>query len=637
MALVVSIIIMLILAGVSIRAIVGEDGVLTKAREASIASKKASILEELNMELVSYSIESILESPEQAITILEKLINKGLVNAVLSSSGKYVADAKEAMGIPQVDDDNKYTGYIDFIVKKEDYPIIISIDDSGIYKAEYVNTSSGGTVKSGTTIVTEEAFTNNEGAPAEEQGKFVIVGDEGGDDPKLMFVDKIDGELSIQVKSGTHATIYSYRDMTLTNSGIKRSAIDIEPGGTLDLHVAYGTTLIVNSGLGEDANVNVAGKGGYAGIHVPWIDTDNDNIRDEGEYATLNLYGEGTVKAIAGDAGSGANAYGSGSVTAGGGGAGAGIGGNGGNGSNGKDGEEGDYKITENGGAGESCGNVNIYNSLKIYAYGGAGGAGGTGGGYQHKGAGGGGGYPGAGIGGGGAGGAGSTCCAGAGGYTGGSGSGNKHVANNGLSGYGYGRYHSNGDVPTVGRFAGGGYYACGDYSSANPGKNYTITSFLGGVAPSYYWGKGHEPGFGGTAGQGGIIKVANSTNVYSFNGNLYTDGTDYNNGGNQSVFYAQAGISVAKYDYNNVETNGGVFNTTLISELKSVTQSGYNNTIYESDINYKNNKNVNINTLLGITGNPLSEVDMSKQGVGSGAGYIEVSNGTYTVDQSMN
>ena len=28
-----------------------------------------------------------------------------------------------------------------------------------------------------------------------------------------------------------------------------------------------------------------------------------------------------------------------------------------------------------------------------------------------------------------------------------------------------------------------------------------------------------------------------------------------------------------------------------------------------------------------------LSNVDMSKQGIGSGAGYIEVSNGTYLID----
>ena len=44
-------------------------------------------------------------------------------------------------------------------------------------------------------------------------------------------------------------------------------------------------------------------------------------------------------------------------------------------------------------------------------------------------------------------------------------------------------------------------------------------------------------------------------------------------------------------------------------------------------------NKKVTINSNVSF----LTNVDMSKQGIGSGAGYIEVSNGTYTVDASMN
>ena len=48
--------------------------------------------------------------------------------------------------------------------------------------------------------------------------------------------------------------------------------------------------------------------GGYAGIHVPWIDENGDNNRDEGEYAILNLYGDGTLIAFGGDAGDGGGA-----------------------------------------------------------------------------------------------------------------------------------------------------------------------------------------------------------------------------------------------------------------------------------------------------------------------------------------
>ena len=70
--------------------------------------------------------------------------------------------------------------------------------------------------------------------------------------------------------------------------------------------------------------------GGWAGIRVPWIDSNNDGTRDEGEQAELNLYGEGTVVAKGGNAGNGNGTYGTGDSNTGGrrwsDGAGAGIG-----------------------------------------------------------------------------------------------------------------------------------------------------------------------------------------------------------------------------------------------------------------------------------------------------------------------
>ena len=248
----------------------------------------------------------------------------------------------------------------------------------------------GGSVSAGTTLVTQKAFENNdETTNPTEKGKFTI-----DTNASVMFVDEIgtqevDGEiqeLSILVKSGVHAKVNVFKNMRLTNSGLKRSAIDIEPGGTLDLWVAEGAEVTVNSGFGEDADVNTPGKGGYAGIHVP-------------EGAVLNLKGTGTITAIGGNSGNGGTTNEESDVVAGGGGAGAGIGGNGGNGGAGKS------NRGNSGGSGEKCGEVKIYNSLRVYAYGGAGGSGGADGiksnGAQITGTGGGGGYPAAGIGGG--------------------------------------------------------------------------------------------------------------------------------------------------------------------------------------------------------------------------------------------
>lgn len=54
--------------------------------------------------------------------------------------------------------------------------------------------------------------------------------------------------------------------MTLTNENVvpKRSAINIEPGAKLNLYIAEGKTLTVNSGFGEKGEDN-SGKGAEGG------------------------------------------------------------------------------------------------------------------------------------------------------------------------------------------------------------------------------------------------------------------------------------------------------------------------------------------------------------------------------------
>lgn len=123
---------------------------------------------------------------------------------------------------------------------------------------------------------------------------------------------------SYDIPAGETVTLRLLSDMTITNENVEngRSAINLNEGSTLNLQIE--ANVIVNSTFGQDADGATAGKGGYAGIHVP-------------PSATLNLSGNGMITCYGGDAGDGPRAYGQGGVyTAGGGGAGAGIGGNGG-------------------------------------------------------------------------------------------------------------------------------------------------------------------------------------------------------------------------------------------------------------------------------------------------------------------
>ena len=238
------------------------------------------------------------------------------------------------------------------------------------------------------------------------------------------------------------------------------------------------------------------------------------------------------------------------------------------------------------------------------------------------------GGYPSAGIGGGGAGAGGSTCCAGGSGYTAGSASGASQKSVNGLRGKPYARSYTDGINPDLNSttYVAGGYF----YGTLDGNGNL----ILGGYDAKYNGTLGHQSGSGGTGGQGGIIKVSDNAKVYAFNGNYFTDnisGHEYGNGLNQCPIYLQNGISIAKYD---MTDDTHLF---LKTAQTTVNKSGYINNIYIENEIFSSKRTLNINTSLGITGNPLTNVDMSLLGVGSGAGYIELSNGTYTIDSSLN
>lgn len=409
-------------------------------------------------------------------------------------------------------------------------------------------------------------------------------------------------DFSYNIPEGKTVTLKLLSDMTITNANldIPRAAINLNKNSTLNLQVEG--NVVVNSTFGQDADKMIAGNGGYAGIRVP-------------KSATLNLSGDGKITCYGGDAGDGGTMYGISSSSlkdkscAGGGGAGAGIGGNGGIG--------GAYKAGKgaNGGEGESCGSINISGNLEVFAYGGAGGAGGKGSGNPTYTAGGAGGYPAAGIGGGGGGGAGGTCCVGAGGFSGGSGQNSYIQSENGLAG--------SGREAEKEKTGGSGYFQ-GSYGIDIANVNRVTTVFGGKGNQGWHEYKSHGSGDGGIAGSGGNITVKSTCKIYAYNGNLYSDGSS-----NQTCpIYLQAGIYPAKYTY--ICQGHDISYTRFLLSLQEIFTE--NSSVMSGYSNPKVSEKLNINSLLNVKNNPMDDVDMSKQGVGSGAGYIEKSNGTYNV-----
>ena len=77
-ALVITIIVLLILAGVSIAMLTGDNGILTKATEATSETDLAEVLERVNMELNAQLTNAMAEDAFDAATTIQNNINNGI-------------------------------------------------------------------------------------------------------------------------------------------------------------------------------------------------------------------------------------------------------------------------------------------------------------------------------------------------------------------------------------------------------------------------------------------------------------------------------------------------------------------------------------------------------------------------------
>ena len=412
-ALVVTVIIMVILAAVMVSIATGENGTITQAKNATTASKVADERERLEFLLTKYNTSN---SEYGIIAYLETLRSNGEIKDYygykdpVTNRVRVVIERNGYLFYLEKEGDQYGVTYAGNIVISDNYDFLTEEDFNDIVGEDHYN----GLNQSGAYIYS--------GGDDEEEGEM-----------SLIVFDRLEKAFCIQVRKGK-LNMYIAEDITLTNSGLERSAIDIWPGAELNITIESGKTLTVDSGkglVGADASTyagaDQGGDGGFAGIHVPrnLIPSEFDKesyakcakINQMGD-ATLVLNGEGTLVAYGGNAGAGGYTAFSDGGSAGGGGAGAGIGGNGGRGGNsnsgggrGNDKQSATKREMRQGGDafdGEDCGTIYILGDIEVYAYGGGGGAGGDlrekeGGLFDEPDAGAGaGGYPGAGIGGGG-------------------------------------------------------------------------------------------------------------------------------------------------------------------------------------------------------------------------------------------
>ena len=94
-ALVVTIVVLLILAGVSINTVLGDDGIIKKAKEAAEATRRASAEEEMNRLLLEYQLASNDETLE---SFLQEKVTEGRIDGVADNGDGTITITKKVEG-----------------------------------------------------------------------------------------------------------------------------------------------------------------------------------------------------------------------------------------------------------------------------------------------------------------------------------------------------------------------------------------------------------------------------------------------------------------------------------------------------------------------------------------------------------
>ena len=94
-ALVITIVVLLILAGVSINTVLGDDGIIKKAKEAAEATKRASAEEEMNRLVLEYQLASNDETLE---SFLQEKVTEGRIDEVTDNGDGTITITKKVEG-----------------------------------------------------------------------------------------------------------------------------------------------------------------------------------------------------------------------------------------------------------------------------------------------------------------------------------------------------------------------------------------------------------------------------------------------------------------------------------------------------------------------------------------------------------
>lgn len=118
-ALTITIIILLILTGITISTLGGENGLLVKVNQAAKLTKKSQYFEEINMEIITEKSQRMITAKEEAFikSIQKRIENKNWVEQISATDSNFQKH------------ENDYENTLLTIITKENYEILVDIEN----------------------------------------------------------------------------------------------------------------------------------------------------------------------------------------------------------------------------------------------------------------------------------------------------------------------------------------------------------------------------------------------------------------------------------------------------------------------------------------------------------------------------
>ena len=270
-ALVITIVVLMILAGVSINTVLGDDGIIKKAKEAAEATRRASAEEEMNRLVLEYQLASNDETLE---SFLQEKVTEGRIDGVTDNGDGTITITKKVDG--------------------KDYTITVKKPSSSAQSIK---------IKGKRVVANEDGTGENLGEASTSKGKtlYIMIDSSisGGTttvSPQVPYAVTENGTYKFTVTGTVNGTAYT-KEVSVEVNQFKNSIledINIKIGDSVNYtYDSAGSYSLSSTYSGESSNQTIAQTTGLT-WKVLNVDKENDTVDIISAYPTssqVKFYG----------------------------------------------------------------------------------------------------------------------------------------------------------------------------------------------------------------------------------------------------------------------------------------------------------------------------------------------------------